>query len=463
MKNWKKFALIAGGIVILLAIVGFTVQQSRKGVITVQTGKVVREDLTSNVTASGEIKPKVYVNIGANAMGKITHLYVKEGDVVKRGQVLATLDSIQSAADVAAMESTLNASKTDAIASQAAVNTAAADLNQMQAEYERAKLDFERSKGLYDNQLIAKADYDTKKAAFGTATAQVEQAKAKLAQAKANLDSAQVHIKQNVATLRRVSDVLSKTEYQAPFDGVITNLPVREGETVVMGIQNAPGSTLMTIADTSVITAEVKVDESDIVNVQLGQPAEVSIDAMPKQKFKGIVSEIGRNAVLRSTGVSTAQTTSSGQEAKDFKVVVALQDPPPNLLPGLSATARITTAKRGGVLAIPIQALTIRERGDLNPDKNDKNKKGSVQAAAPAGANAKDKEELQGVFVLRNKKDAVFVPVTTGISGTTDIEVTNSLKEGDEIVTGSYKVLRTLRNGASVKVDNNIVPKGDES
>ena len=137
-----------------------------------------------------------------------------------------------------------------------------------------------------------------------------------------------MHINQNAANLRRVTDVLSKTEYKAPFDGVITNLPVREGETVVIGIQNAPGSTLMTIADTSVITAEVKVDETDIVNVKLGQPAEVTIDAIPKQKFKGIVTEIGNNAILRSTGVSTAQTTSSSQEAKDFKVVVTLQDPP---------------------------------------------------------------------------------------------------------------------------------------
>jgi HlyD family secretion protein len=460
MNNRKKFALIAAVVVLLLAIVGFSVQQSRKGVIVVQTGKVNRQDLTSMVTASGEIKPKVYVNVGANAMGKITHLYVKEGDVVKRGQVLATLDSIQSAADVAAMQSTLNASKTDAVAAQAAVNTAVADLNQNQAEYERAKLDYERNKALYEQQLIAKSDFDSKKAAFGTSTAQVEQAKAKLAQAKANNDSAEVHISQNAATLRRVSDVLSKTEYEAPFDGVITNLPVREGETVVMGIQNAPGSTLMTIADTSIITAEVKVDESDIVNVQTGQPAEVTVDAFPNQKFKGVVTEIGRNAVLRSTGVSTAQTTTSGQEAKDFKVVVALQNPPPNLLPGLSATARITTAKRSSVLSIPIQALTIRERGDLTPENKDK--PDAVQASTTSGAD--QKQEIQGVFIIRNKKDAVFVPVTTGISGTTDIEVNSGLKQGDEIVTGSYKVLRTLRNGANVKVDNTVKPKStDES
>ena len=459
MKRWKKFALIAGVVVVLLAIVGFTVQQSRKGVVTVQTGKVVREDLTSIVTASGEIKPKLYVNIGAILQAKITHLYVKEGDRVKAGQLLATLDNIMYAADVSANDAALNASRMDADAAKAAVNTAEADLNQAKAEHERATLDYNRNKALYDSQLIAKADYDTKKAAYDTATAQLGQARAKLAQAKANLNSAQGHIGQNAATLRHASDILSKTQYRAPFDGVVTNLPVREGETVVPGIQNSPGSTLMTVADTSVITAEVKVDESDIVNVRLGQPAEVTIDAMPKEKFRGVVTEIGGNAVLRSTGVSTAQTTSSGQEAKDFKVVISLQDPPPNLHPGLSATARITTAKRQSVLAIPIQALTIRERGELNPDK--KNGKTTVQAAAPAGGEAK--EELQGVFVLRNKKDAVFVPVTTGISGSSEIEVTGGLKEGDEIVTGSYKVLRTLRNGASVKVDNTVKPKEEES
>jgi HlyD family secretion protein len=457
MKGWKKFALIGGGVVVLLAIVGFTVQQSRKGVVAVQTGKVAREDLLSMVTASGEIKPKVYVNVGAILQAKITRLYVKEGDHVKQGQLLASLDNIQPAADVAMTDAMLNASRMDADASKAAVNTATADLKQAEAENERATLDYNRTKALYDSQLISKADYDTKKAAYDTAAALLNQSKAKLAQAKANLDAAQGHIGQNAASLRHASDVLSKTEYRAPFDGVVTNLPVREGETVVPGIQNSPGSTLMTVADTSLITAEVKVDESDIVNVQIGQPAEITIDAMPKQKFKGTVTEIGGNAVLRSTGVSTSQTTSSGQEAKDFKVIIAIQDPPPNLHPGLSATARITTAKKSDVLAIPIQALTIRERGDLTPEKDKKN----VQAAASSGGDSK--EELQGVFVLRNNKDAVFVPVTTGISGTTDIEVLSGLKQGDEIVTGSYKTLRTLRNGASVKVDNTVKPKEEES
>jgi HlyD family secretion protein len=459
MKNWKKLALIIGAVVVFLAIVGFTIQQSQKGVVTVQTGKVVREDLTSVVSASGEIKPKVYVNIGANAFGKITHLYVKEGDRVKQGQMLATLENVQPEADVSAMDASLKVSETDYVAAQAAVNTATADQKQAEAEYERAKLDYDRAEALYQQQLIAKADYDTKKAAYGTATAQLGQTKAKLEQAKAQMNSSERRIGQNAANLRHATDVLSKTEYRAPFDGIITNLPVREGETVVIGIQNAPGSTLMTIADISVITAEVKVDETDIVNVKLGQSAEVTIDAIPKAKFKGVVTEIGNNAVLRSTGVSTAQSTSSSQEAKDFKVVVTIQDPPPNLLPGLSTTAKITTASRNSSLAIPIQALTVRQRGELTPEK--KSKIAEVQAATLTKGNPK--EELTGVFLLKNKKEAVFVPVTTGISGTTDIEVTNGLKEGDEIVTGSYKVLRTIRNGASVKIDNAVATKKEES
>src|ERR1700690_1121081 len=198
------------------------------------------------------------------------------------------------------------------------------------------------------------------KANHQTAVAGLAQAQAGVAQAKAQKDSADGRIEQASANLTHAADVLKKTTYQAPFDGVITNLPVREGETVVIGIQNSPGSTLMTLADMSVITAEVKVDETDIVNVQMGQAAQVTIDAIPKKIFKAVVTEIGNNAIVRSTGVSTSQQISSSQEAKDFKVVVTLQDPPDNLRPGLSATAKITTANRTGVLTIPIQALTVR-------------------------------------------------------------------------------------------------------
>src|SRR3984885_13247411 len=456
MSTWKKIAIGAGAVVLLSAIVGFTVYQSRKNVVTVQSGKAQRMDLVAVVSASGEVKPKTYVNIGANAFGKITKLYVREGDRVKRGQMLAQLENVQPSADMDATQASLEAARTDAVAADAALNTSAADLNRAKSDAERSDLDWSRAQGLYKDALISKSDYDMQKAAHQTAVAGLAQAEARVAQAKAQKDSADRRIGQAGANLTHAADVLKKTTYQAPFDGVITNLPVREGETVVIGIQNAPGSTLMTLADLSVITAEVQVDETDIVNVQLGQPAQVTIDAIPKKIFKAVVTQIGDNAIVRSTGVSTSQQAGSSQEAKDFKVVVTLQDPPDDLRPGLSATAKITTAPRGNALTIPIQALTIRRQSDLVP----KDEKGAVQAAAPAKDPSKDKEEVQGVFVLRNHK-AEFVAVDTGVAGTTDIEVIKGLKEGDEIVTGSYKVLRTLRPGSSVKVDN-AAPKKEE-
>jgi HlyD family secretion protein len=456
MKTWKKVAIAVGALVVLCAIVGFTIYQSRKNVVAVQTGSAKRQDLMSIVSASGEIKPKTYVNIGANAYGKITRLHVKEGELVKRGQLLAQLENVQPGADVAANRAALEVARTDTVAADAGLKTAQADLNRARADAQRAKLDYERAEGLFKAALIAKQEYDAKKAAWEAADAGQAQAVARVAQAKAQVDSAQRRINQSQATLTRASDALSKTVYSAPYDGIITNLPVREGEVVVMGIQNAPGSTLMTLSDMSVITAEVKVDETDIVNVKLGQPADVTIDAIPKKIFKGTVTEIGDNAMLRSTGLSTSQSTAGSQEAKDFKVVVTIQDAPANLRPGMSCTAKVTTASRNNALAIPIQALTVRARRDL--EEPTKKKGQAVQAAAPE--DPKSKEELTGVFVIRNKK-AAFVPVETGITGTTDIEVTNGLKDGDEIITGSYKVLRSLKNGASVKIDNSA-PKKEE-
>ncbi|MBI3644895.1 MAG: efflux RND transporter periplasmic adaptor subunit, partial [Acidobacteriales bacterium] len=418
-----------------------------------------KQNLASVVSASGEIKPKTYVNIGANAFGKIVKLHVKEGDRVKKGQLLAQLENVQSAAEVNATRASLAASETDSVAADAAMKTAMADLNRARSDEARAKLDWERAQGLYRDQLIAKQEYDGRKATWEAADAGVAQAQARVAQARAQKDSSDKRITQNSANLTRVSDVLRKTTYEAPFDGVITNLPVREGETVVIGIQNSPGSTLMTIADMSVITSEVKVDETDIVNVQLGQSADVTIDAIPRKVFHGKVTEIGNNAIVRSTGMATSQQSSTSQEAKDFKVVVTLQDPPQDLRPGLSSTAKITTATRSSTLSIPIQALTIRSRADL---ENKSSEKGSVKAASAPSDPSKQKEEVQGVFVIRAKK-AEFVPVETGIASTTDIEITKGLQEGDEVITGSYKVLRTLKPGTSVKIDNSTPKKEEET
>jgi HlyD family secretion protein len=243
----------------------------------------------------------------------------------------------------------------------------------------------------------------------------------------------------------RDKDILGQFNAVAPLDGIVTNLPVRVGETVVPGVQNSASSTIMTIADMSIITAEVHVDETDIVSVKLDQKADVTIDAIPNKTFKGKVIEIGDTAIVRSTGVAASQSQTSSQEAKDFKVVIALDIPEDLVRPGLSCTAKIVTATRSHTLAIPIQALTVREQGQLRPPKQ------GVQAAAvPSKA---DKEEIQGVFVVHGEK-AEFRKVDTGITGATDIEVLSGLKDGDQIVTGSYQVIRTLRNDAKVKIDN---------
>ena len=458
MKTWQKIAIGVVALALVVGVVMFTVFQSQKNVVTVQTAKAKRESLASTVSASGEIKPKTYVNIGANAYGKITHLYVKEGDHVKKGQLLAQLENVQSSADVSANRASVQAAETDAVASDAGLKTSAADLERAKADYARNKLDWDRAQSLFKDGLISKSDFDSRQNAWATADSGLVQANARVAQTKAQKDSADRHVAQARANLTRVADVLQKYTYWAPYDGVITNLPVREGESVVIGIQNALGSTLMTLADMSVITAEVKVDETDIVNVHIGEAAEVTIDAIPKKSFHGVVSEIGDNAIVRSTGVATSQQNTASEEAKDFKVVVTITDPPAELRPGLSTTAKITTATRQDILAIPIQALTIRSLDQLQAAA-----KGPATKAAPPAATSRDaKDDVQGVFVVRNRK-VEFVPVTTGIMGTTDLEVVSGLKESDEVVTGSYKVLRTIKPDASVKVDNSAPKKEEET
>jgi HlyD family secretion protein len=439
---------------------------SKKGLVTVQTGQVVRQDLTSLVTASGEIKPKNYINIGANAQGDITELLVKEGDLVNKGQLLAKIEDVQPAADVEAQKATLTSAEAQSAASEAGVKAADENIRTMQAalahdqaDLDRMKADYQRAEQLYNEKLGAKQDfemkthvYDAQVSALVEAKSRIIQAQAQREQNAAQLSAAQKQIAQAKAVLVRFDDILRKHNAYAPIKGVVTNLPVRMGESVVPGVQNSEGSTIMTIADMSVITAEVKVDETDIVNIHLGQVADITIDAIPNKTFKGHVTEIGNTAILRSTGVAASQSAISSQEAKDFKVVIAMDDPPDEIRPGLSCTAKITTAVRPNALTIPIQALTVRQKGDLEPQPVPGASTQPVVKLTPAQEKAR-KEEVQGVFVVENNK-AVFHKVETGITGSTDIEVLSGLKENDQIVTGTYQVIRTIRNQADVKIDN---------
>ena len=465
MKTWHKVSIGIGVVAVGAGIVFYSINQAHKGVVTVQTGKVGRQDLISIVTASGEVKPTTYTNVYAEGFGKITQIVVKEGDHVKKGDVLLRLENIQQSADVEAQRAGENSSAAAIQSSDASYRSAQADLTQRKADLERAKFDWERAQSLYKDGLIPKSDYDARKSAHDGAVAAVEAANGRLQQARAELDRSRSQLDQTRATMVRLRDVLRKTTYTAPINGVVSFLPVRLGENVVPGIQNASGSFLMTLSDMSVVTAEVKVDETDIVSVRNGQEADVTIDAMPGKIFKGQVTEVGTQAVLRTSGLATTQTTASTQEAKDFKVVVTLNNPPDNVRPGLSTTAKIKTAERKNAVAIPIQALAVRSRKDLEEAAKEMNKKGrdSVTLAANKPASGMDakKDEIQGVFAVRGGK-AVFVQVDTGISGVTDIEVIDGLKEGDEIVTGSYKALRTLRPNAPVKVDNKAPKKSED-
>jgi HlyD family secretion protein len=463
-RKWKVVITLSAIAVISAGVWG-GIRYSKRGIVTVQTGKVVRQDLVAIVTASGEIKPRNYINIGANTVGpaRIVEIAVVEGQRVKKGQLLARLESVQPEAEVAAQRASLSSAEAESAAAEASLRaadenlqTTQASVERAKAELERARMFFERARQLYEQKLISQQEFDQRKADFAAYSAAVREAEARQKQAEAQraqlasqLAAAQKRVALAVANLRRATDVLQRTYAVSPIDGVVTNLPVRVGETVVPGIQNSPASLIMTIADMSLITAEVKVDETDIVNVKLGQTAAVTIDAIPEKTFHGRVIEIGNTAILRSTGLAASQSAVSSQEAKDFKVVIALDDPPAEIRPGLSCTAKITTATRERALTIPIQALTVRQKGDLEPPK-----KGVEAAAAPDPALEKErKKEIQGVFVVSGEK-AEFREVKTGITGATDIEVLSGLKEGEEIITGSYKVIRTIRNLARVKVDN---------
>jgi len=468
MKTWKKVLLVIAGILVLLIGSSVYRYQTTKDVVTVQTGKVSREDLVSLVTASGQVKPRTYSNVLGEGFGKITEIVVNEGDRVKRGAVLLRLESIQPGADVDAQRAAIQAAQDSVQSSEANYRSAEATVAQRQADYEHARLDWQRYQELLKEGLVPQQDYDTRKATFDGAKAALDASQAQMQQAKSDRDNRHGMLDQNRAMLTRLSDVLRKTTYVAPIDGIVSFIAVRVGENVVPGIQNSSGSYLMTISDMSVVTAEVMADETDIVNVHLGQVADVTIDAVPGKTYKGKVTMLGDQAILRSSGLATTQTTASNQEAKDFKVVVTLDDPPDNIRPGLSSTAKIQTAQQKGVLAIPLQCLALRTRKDLDEAQKAAEKKanaGSVVLAAakplPPGADPK-KEEIQGVFVIRNGH-VQFVQVETGVTGITNIEVKSGLKEGDEIVIGSYKALRSLKPGDRIKVDNNAPQKEEKS
>jgi len=473
----KSKGKIILGIIVLLLVAGgvvASVRWTQRDLVTVQTTKVIKGDLVSQVTASGEIKPKTYINLGANAQGRITDLYVKEGDRVHKDQVVARIENIQATADVDQQKASINAALADVNANEAAIKaqddaikTQAATIDRAKSDLALAKINMDRAEQLVKEGVGPRQDYDQRKGAYDSAVASLHEAEARLSQMQsqraqnaAQMVGTERRVAQAQAGLARLNDILEKHAVVAPLNGVVTSLPVRIGETVVMGIQNSAASTVMTIADMSIITAEVRVDETDIVNIHLGQPAEVTIDAIPNRTFPGHVIEIGNSAILRSSGLAASTSASSSSEAKDFKVVIGLDDPPEEIRPGLSCSTKITTATHKEVVSIPLQALTIRTKGDLEDAAKKKTAPADTNAAIDPLAEKERKEEIQGVFVIKGDK-AVFTKVDTGITGSTDIEVLSGVEIGDQVVTGTYKAIRTMRDGTRIKVDNRTLSAAD--
>jgi HlyD family secretion protein len=390
----KRRTKIIIGIVVVLAIAGITtasIASKGKEGTPVTFAKVERLDLTSKVSANGRIDAQRKVDLSANVMGQIVNLAVREGEVVKKGDFLLQIDQKQLAASAQGAEASMRAIFSDR-------DAARANLAEAQRIYERARTNFE-------GKIIPAAELDRARTSMDAARANVNAIEQRIQQARANVTAAR--------------DTLSKTTMTAPMAGIITSLPVEEGEVAVIGTMNNPGTKLLTIADMSVVEAVMEVDETDIPNVKVGQRATVTVDAYPNKTFDGVVTEVGSSPMTGLTG-------GSGGDAVNFEVKIQLTNPPAGVRPGFSASADIITGTRAKSVAIPIQALVVREK---------------------PGNKGQDEE---GVYVHEAGK-AKFVSVKTGLAGDTNIEIVSGLTAGQEIITGPFRALRDIEDGAKVR------------
>lgn len=393
-KGRKKVIIIFAVIIVIGIIIFFNLQARREKSIKVTLEEVKSQDITSIVSASGEVKPKKNINISAHVPGRIVKIGVEEGQRVKADDFLLKLDSTQYEANAARDRAIIRSLKAELIKAEAALKK---DENY-----------FYRQKKLFEEKLISNEQLEAAKAQYDISYAQHEAIRYQVKQAEASLQSS--------------LDNLSKTVYNSPIDGIITSLQVEEGEVAVIGTMNNPGTILMTIADLSVMEVEVEVDETDVVNVNIDQPAKVRIDAFPDMTIAGKVTEVGSSALQKIT---------ASEESKDFKVVITLQNPPEDLKPGLSASADIITAEKKDVLAVPISALVLREKEEK--EKKDKD------------------EQEEGIYVVDKESRVKFRAVKKGIMGGMTVEAVSGLEKGEKIVVGPYDALRQLDDGTLIK------------
>jgi HlyD family secretion protein len=444
----KKKILIGVGIVVILGAVAFANFRFKRTVgVTVNTEGIQRRNLEAIVSASGKIQPKRFVNISADTMGRVTGLAVNEGDRVARGQFLLQIDPRNLRSRVQGGEASLQAARSQGEQLRLALDSARIALKQAEENHKRQQELWAAGLTTRENMERTENELKARQADLRTQEQQVRTQQARMQQEQATLESARYD--------------LSKVRIESPIDGIITRRNIEEGETVVIGTMNNPGTVLLTVADMSVIEAEVEVDETDIPSVRLGQVAKVTVDAIPEKTFTGKVTEIG-NSPIQVAGQAARQAT-------NFKVVVTLDSEIPEVRPGFTCTAEVTTATRDNAIAVPIQATTVREmvvddKGAIvrepQAQPGRRPRSGGVQASELKPGQSR--KELEGVFVVRDAK-AEFVPVKTGIAGEKYFEVLSGLNEGDNVIIGPFSSVRELADGALVKVEAAPRPRAGAS
>ena len=401
-RKWKILIVVA--VVIAALVVLGKMQAAKAKIPRVTVAKVERQDIVSKVTANGKIQAEKKVDLSALVMGQIVNLAVREGDRVKKGDFLLQIDKNQAAAGEAG--------------SAAALAASFADRDSAKATMEQARRDYERARKNYEEKILAEADYQKAKSTMDTAIANYQASQNRIDQSKANLNASR--------------DTLSKTTVRAPLDGVVTALPIKEGEVTVIGTMNNAGTQLMTISDMSTVEAVMMVDETDVPSVKVGQKAVVNVDAYPNHPFDGIVTEVGSSPILPNDPDLQGLTTTS--DAINFKVRIKVLQPPDTIRPGFSVTSDIITGRKPSVLTIPLAAVVVRDS-----PKGEKTETGKIKTE-------------QGVYVI-DKGKVKFLPVQTGLSGELSVEVKDGLAAGQQIITGPFKALRTVKEGDKVMIE----------
>jgi HlyD family secretion protein len=426
MSRTLKLVLGIGLPAVAILIFVASVSSRDKNTVKVTTAKVARADLVSTVSCNGRIQAQTKVDISSQVQGQIVNLAVREGDIVKKGDFLLQIDKAQYDAS--------------ARAQQAGLDALFAQRESDRATRAQAERDWDRTRKNFEAKISPEQELQKAKQALDVSVANEQLTERRIEQARAQLAGSK--------------DSLTKTTLTAPIAGVVTAKPVEQGENAMIGTMNNPGTVLLTISDMSIVEAEMEVDETDIPHVKVAQKATMTIDAYPEKKFDGVVTEIGGSPITKSA-------LGTDSSAVNFKVKVRITNPPANLRPGFSVAGQIETDTRKNALAVPVPALVVADEDALK--KPEKGKKGPPPTAAPMiSASAKKKKEVEGVFVVGKDGVVSFLKIKTGITAELELEVTDGLSGGEEIVTGPFKALRGLKIGDRVKVDNTNVPPGAE-